>query len=33
VYKIAELVPQIEVKRRLQIACNGTAAEEIKKVN
>jgi len=33
VYKIAELIPQIEVKKRLQTACNGTAAEEIKKVN
>ncbi|XP_011160302.2 solute carrier family 26 member 10 isoform X2 [Solenopsis invicta] len=32
VYKVAELVPQKELKRRLQAACNGTTAEEIKKL-
>ncbi|XP_011862989.1 PREDICTED: solute carrier family 26 member 10-like isoform X2 [Vollenhovia emeryi] len=31
VYKVAELIPQKERKKRLQ-ACNGTAAEEIKKL-
>ncbi|XP_071574134.1 prestin isoform X2 [Temnothorax nylanderi] len=32
VYKIAELVPQKELKKRLQAARNGIAAEEIKKL-
>ncbi|KAL0111684.1 hypothetical protein PUN28_013108 [Cardiocondyla obscurior] len=32
VYKAAELVPQKEFKKRLQAACNGMAAEEIKKL-
>ncbi|XP_077264730.1 prestin isoform X2 [Temnothorax americanus] len=32
VYKIAELIPQKELKKRLQAARNGIAAEEIKKL-
>lgn len=31
-YKVAELIPQKELKKRLQAACNGNVAEEIKKV-
>ncbi|KMQ94411.1 solute carrier family 26 member 6-like isoform x2 protein [Lasius niger] len=32
VYKIAELVPQKELNRRLKVSCNGVATEEIKKL-
>lgn len=32
-YKVAELVPQKELNRRLKVACVGSEAEEIKKVS